>query len=80
MCAVILDDPEERSKISGCLGIQLDETTDFCYIPSFFIRMVFDDGNAEDKLLQAVWLYVKTTSEGILQSTYANLQGNERFQ
>jgi hypothetical protein len=27
-----------------------------------------------------VWLYVKTTSEGILQSTYANLQGNERFQ
>jgi hypothetical protein len=37
MCAMIPDDPEERSKICECFGIQLDETTDVYNIPSFFL-------------------------------------------
>jgi hypothetical protein len=39
--------------------------------------MVFDVGKDEDKLLQAVWFYVKTTSEDTLQSTYARIEANE---
>jgi hypothetical protein len=37
MCAIILDDSEERSKTFECFGIQLDETTDVCNVPSFLL-------------------------------------------